>query len=756
MKIRIKVKTLVMGTAALGMLAAVLLMQPFGGKAGILSEAAKPTDKAALLARLADAKPGQEKWKLIQAYVIEPGGGTIRQQYRVFVGSSFTEAGGVDDGIERPELTWEEKLPYLNDYVKSGPVGTMDYATAAHQLATYYESMNDADEGIAVLRLAEERLTDEQRSQRNRLMLAQAKLLAEQGDDEAARTLLDQITANNRSPVDLNLPTEIAALKARMLIHKQRIAEAIATVKQGITDSRRAMAELKEQTGGDKNDNANYLEEPLQQLLTVLKPLASAGKGQLSAVSGTVLRSDGQPMAHVGVFLRENNAVNHSITDDEPYQTMTDAQGRYAFADVLPGAYQLALGFRYGEIDGWSWPVANDDWIDVKSGETVTLPVTLRPLINLQAPVNNEPVAGDWIDFRWSPVEGASYYNISGTIELEKGGSIGVAVRDHIVGSELRMRTDDLYTVVSGTSFDTIDGRQEPNPVSLLGFAYPGQRHSWSVEAYNAAGEKIAQSNGYRLTPDTIGNLPFFTLDSRSLADGDRLLLHRKYEEAMTAYKEAVVANPKDVYSLSMIVKLYDTRDDGLSKEEKLGKKLEALPYAQRLMTLKPSAERAFWLMDNAIGIKDWEQADTYYSAYRRYADGVPNTYVDAIYAKALLTQGKYSQALKLLAASAEKDGSHRFVGYYLAASLLTGESIVKTEQLAERYPERNVGGQTRDWGAIVQAMGREAAGHPDYADLLRQALAWQLNDQAADLEKWKLETPLAMKNFLQTLALVY
>ncbi|MFC4807980.1 carboxypeptidase regulatory-like domain-containing protein [Paenibacillus sp. GCM10023250] len=760
LKIRLKVKHLVMGLAAVAVLLAVgyRTLPAVADLAGVQPAAGQEIrSREALLALLTHPPSTAKTWKLIQDYVLSDGTDTLSHGFHVYVGSNFVQTSGPDARTERPLLTWEEKLPLLLLYLNEGPADAKDttyLVTAAKQLALYYQASGDIGRAIGSLETAERRAGNSQPYLSAQLQVERAKLLLQSGKDRQAEALIGEIQQAAAKHVDLDRDVKVAELEAQLLIRRGSLTAALESVKQAVASYQDRQKEL---TGLAGDANAE-LPVPLEQLQALQEVLLDRPKGadaiQTSAVSGTITRSDGQPMAYAGVFLRTSEAVNHSLLESEPYQTMTDAQGHYSFANVVPGAYQLTLGFTYDAIDGWAWPADMDEWIDVEHGKPVTYPVVLRPLIRLIAPVNDEQVTGSSITFRWEPVDGAAYYKLSGTIKIlnEHGSSsIGVQIRNHLADSQVTLPVDELYNLTAGVLYDTIDDSQVPHPESLLGFANPGKRFSWSVEAYDEQGHKLSQSSGYRLTPNTMGELPYFVLNARQLTAGDRLLLANRMDEAMAAYQRAFAADPADVYSLGKIIKLYDVRDSA-------GKQAfaqEALPYRLHMLALRPDINNLFWLIQYYAGLGDWAKAEHYYALSLTLGRDDDLTYLQAEYSQALLKQGRFSEARALLAKLVQLDNSHAQIGPYLAADLCETGSFVHAAALAEQYPERK-----RDtnappkWELLISAMNEEAAGSGTYLAELQQALRWQYTGEAAALDTWKKSTEHpAMVSFLMALA---
>jgi len=454
-----------------------------------------------------------------------------------------------------------------------------------------------------------------------------------------------------------------------------------------------------------------------------------------ATVSGTVRRSDGTPLAQVGVFLREEKDTSHSILDSEPYQTLTDDHGRFQFPGAKPGSYMLYLGLPFELVDGWTWPVMSQDWIDLKPGESRKEEVVLRRLVELKSPVNEGIQVGPTVRFEWEPYPGAASYTLQGYIHIVNG-TVGVPIQSGIRENHLELPMEALYDLSGGISYKE---KNVPDPVTLLGFANPDNKFSWSVEAYDGNGRLLSRSNGYRLTEGTMGSLPFFKLKGHSLTEADRLLLDGQLGEALATYKAAYEKKGTDVHSLRMVVRILEAARD------KDGGKQELDFYLKKLAALSPTPQTLFKWLHRAYEERDWV---TFHEAYKRYSglrQGEDLSYEQSIYASALLKQGKLKEAREAFAKAMELDRSHRFVGQYLAVELLLSDTFEAAQSLADRYPERSLGGRQTNWPSLVRSLSTESAASTApaaYWDELQEKLQWALyGSHGTSLDAWKSTT---------------
>ncbi|RXZ81636.1 hypothetical protein EBB07_13310 [Paenibacillaceae bacterium] len=745
MKIRIKVKHLALSL----LLCCALLIMLFGL---IIPEArlqmaerqlaqGNLESKQAIVDAILHPTSQTRKWELIKAHIIEHTPESILEDFNIYVGPGHTTTTGGDQELP---FNWEEKLPFLEMYVEGAPADGY-LVRAAKQLAYYYSTINETSKPIALLNRAEERLPDNYRNQRLELALERGKLTALAGDlDEADRVLVQ--TANETGSNYSYLQTQIAKVRADIMLQKGALQDSLAQLEQAIKQAEQADRERKN-TGSFQEGWKNSELENLMLLRETLRSEVINGT-ETSTLSGTLRRNDGTPISRAAVFLREERIVNQSPGADERYQTLTDSEGRYSFKGVIPGSYQIYLGLTFEQMDGWTWPVNSNDWLIIKGSEQAEHNLVMRPLLELYEPVNERVIEEGKVHFAWEPVEDADYYELSAIVEV-KNGSIGTIVRSHVRGTEMDISTAELYDAKMGLSYSGEDMTIDPQP--LLGFANPEGRYFWSVQAYDAAGKLLTKSSGYRLNQQTIGNLPFFYLRERELTAADRLLLEGRLEEAMAAYQADFTSEPDNVHHLRMMVKLLEAK---ASMDRKRTIAPEEIHYLEQLATMHPTQTSLFDLLYYYYDQEDWPAYNKTYQAYMKIIDDQINHYVQAIHGTALLKQGKWQEAEIELAASLAADESHRFIGTYLATLIYNdkGEEALKA---AQRYPERMFGPPARNWENMMERLRVEshAVGSVAYLQEIRSVLDWFSDSQQEQLKQWKEQTPFqALKNFVAAL----
>lgn len=777
MRVRLKVKHLVLFLLLPVSLLAVLAVWLPSSNAGSGQpdplQAVRAASRTELLAKLDDSK-GSRKMELIRKEVLEPG--NMLYQFNVYIGPSMSHWSEIEDEESPSPLLPEDRIRLLREYISEGPA---DYTlvSAVKQLIYELDVLGTGREADRVLSAAAGRLSSKSAIAQE-LMLLQAERALDAGNFEEARTLLYSEThAVQEEAADSYNHTGLAAqsawLKGRLLFAEGRSSEALKLVKSALENYREDWNKIKLDLGGntahDESAGGSYAPEtgepgePLEQghtdseiqLIALRKALESAldmGLKAPGAVEGTLTKSDGTPVSRAGIFLRAESEVNHSVMENtEPYQMVTDENGHFQFSGVLPGFYQLQIGVSFAQIDGWTWPVQSDDWIEVKPGDKLTENIVLQPLLELKSPANSQVVTGSSVDFEWEAVNDAAYYTLNGTMGTE-GNSITVVVRQNIKDNKVSIPAEMLYDAGGFSNSSSGEGWQSIDPFSLLGFADPESRFSWTVEAFDEQGKLLTRSNGYRLNEDTVGNLPFFYYKSRTLTAADQLLKDKKLEQALEAYRRDYAAHPQDAHSLKMLTHLLSAK---ASFEQDKQAEEAVIPLLVQLVQLRPNTNYAFSLAKRYYDQFDWGNYNKYYSQYNELNQEEPNSYDRSIHATALMFQGQLAEARKQFAIALEADGSHRFIGSYLAAELAAGEPLSKILELAGRYPEHSYGISGYRWPKLISALQAERTGQPEAFDqLLKEKLDAYLKggtDGKEKLLEWSREGEAsALKNFMK------
>lgn len=744
MKIRVKIKHLVFGVS--GLILFVMMVSMLTPRIGLLiAEKQIEQGQAEGIAKVIDLiheeSSSNRKWEMIEKYVIVPRATELAHRFDVFISPGFTSTGGSAD--QQIRFTEDERLPLLNQYVLGAPAGEyMKYA--AIDLAEHYSMNGDVEGAADILETAIQKFGDLSSgySPEPVLYSYQHELVLE------LASLYDRLDQPDQAALQYERLAKVLSGDWKDIHSKALLYHSEMLLRRGSPQAAMdVLNRISEGSGGnfansDISKRANQLKGRLKRILD----------GEtLSTVSGTLRNREGDPIPFAGVFLRKNNDLNHSLLLSEPYQMLTDANGRYHFEGVEPGRYQLGIGLNYEQINGRTWPVESGDWVEVAPESTRRIDVTLQPLIQLTTPVNHDEIRGDMIYFEWEAIPEAAYYKLSVGIEFGSG-SMMTAMDNYIEGNSLRVAVQDLYDLRSGLSYEDPHDWTTVAPESVLGYSNPEAPYFWSVDAYKEDGTKLTSSSGYRLNESTMGYLPYFLLKGRELTPEDQLVLERKYDEALAAYSDNVSAHPEDIHSLRMKLRLQQIKDQ-LSKDVDNRSSEETLSTLQEMIERHPAPSYLMDLADYFYNNEDW---DSYNPAFDRYSsvrsESEDHSYIDSLHATALMKQGRLEEAERWFGQVIRQDKSHRFIGNYLAVHMLYSGSLESTLQLARKYPERMMSSDT-DWAVLVERMLIESEGNSGYTEILKEKLQWGMSGERDAIQLWTPgEDFQEIKPFLQAL----
>ncbi|WP_458118580.1 hypothetical protein [Paenibacillus sp. Z6-24] len=612
--------------------------------------------------------------------------------FDVYIGANNSQFSSLPES--GPVLEPQERAALLAEYITGGQP---DYrmAEAVRELVFLYDLLGEQDKANQLLRQASQRFikgTDEHRQ----LTVLQFDRLMNQGHLQQAQAVYD---AENWNTSDEQL-SDRTRLQARLLL--------------------------------------------------------AQGDARTGTVSGTFRHSDGTPVSGAAVFLREESKLNHyssDASDSAPYRAITDQEGRYTFHYVTPGTYQFRLGMSYEQVDGWTLQDQQDKWIRINQGNQLQRDLTLQPLIQLKEPVNDRMIKGNQVDFRWQPVKGAAYYALEGGIQL-KDGSSRSAIRSHIKENHISISIEELYGTMGAISYRETGDFQSLKPEYVLYFMNPEARLLWNVQAFTEDGQLITQSIGYRLTPESMGNLPFFYLQNRTLTEADRILLQHQPEQALAAYRQDLTANPADEHALLMIIRLLDAKTS-ITNDHRYED--EAITLLRKVPASKLSTAHLDRLTDYYYRKQSWPLYNQYHALYMKTSPVDSSAYIRSTYATALMYQGKWEEAEKQFDAAMKQDQDHRFIGNYIALRMYKARSLSAGVELARQYPEHTDSNDRRDWTQLlanVQSERKQAQNPESYDQQLWQKLEWYIHgdqDQLKKESKPSTDEP-AMNKLLQAL----
>lgn len=737
MRVKMKVKHLVLSTVSVIVLLVLFIsfLQPQLETWGISRQLASGETEQAKERIIENIESkSRNRLQLIEKYMISPAPGA---HYDIYVSPS----GIMGPGPEAAERYFplEESAPYLLEYLEKGPAGDT-HRKAADILSVYYYGEGDYENLSLSLQKAAARY-DNNSEHYHELKLWNIEQAVNFQEFEAAEALIDQYEKEvPESYPDARLQT--AMLKARSYMLQDKTEEALAVLDTAMEDYREHERQLLEEMREYDPDYTDEFQEDsyyltvAEDLKTSIESMDDNAGG--ASIEGRITRSDGQPLANAGVFLKdEPNVMRTSPSPfDEKYGTVTGPDGSYSFHGVAPGSYQVQVGLLLEQVDGWSWPADMYEWVDLEADEAEQYDIELTPLINISGPKDYETLENETITFDWEDYPDAASYTIFLGIEVDGGaGSLSVGFMEEIPESQITFKADNLYAKTVGFSFGDEEW-DSVQPESLLAFANVHGSYFWYVHAFDEDGEFIGQSNGYRLKEETMGALPFFQLQEREMTEADNLLMKGKVREALALYKENVAENEEDTHSLRMI-----TRINGL--DEKNAE--ETAEYQKRLYEVAPDEGNLFHIIEYYFSAGDWVETAKWFSRYQEEVpEGKQSSYVKALYGITLTRLGELEEARSLFYEVMEEDRSNEYIGNFLALELYLGTEREKVLKMAKENKERFY--EILDWTPLVEDL--ESVEEQSLMEALR--LSFEGNEE--ELERFLADEDSALRNFISEL----
>ncbi|WP_037289039.1 carboxypeptidase-like regulatory domain-containing protein [Saccharibacillus sacchari] len=659
---------------------------------------------------------GNSKAKLIEQTVIEPYAYTP-YTFDVHLGaSSMLRSGSTEDALLAPE----ERIPLLEWYMQNAEPNHY-LIRAAEQLAYEYDVLGknaDADQALADAAARLSKNTAERRD----LLLLQAERHLESGNTVQTRKLLEQAGPAKNDIVFNGLSETYGWLSSRLLFAEGQAKSALESAQQALAEQARI------EKDGYTSESYIALEDYRSSLKTALKQHDS----DPYVFSGKFVRGDGTPVTRAGIFLRESDRSQYR-GDKEPYHAVTDDTGTFEIRGIVPGFYELEVGLSYEQLEDWSWPFNWDDRIEIKGNSTIERELTMTPLIDQQSPVGGQELTGDTVEFRWEKVDGAAYYELGGMIpNHDNSGGMGSMIRSGITDNHISLTLDELYGTSGGLTWSEDNDWESTQPNTLLAYMNPEAKFSWSVEAYDAEGNKIAQSSGPRIDSKSIEKRPEFYLKQRTLNPADRLVLKGELAQALDRYRSNVEADPNDTESLRLLTRLLYAKSQ-IGEDQTMQ---ELIPLLERLSEHSTNPREIAKLLYLFYENTDWAKYEQYYRLYTESNPQPIDAYERSIHATVLLYQGKIDEARQEFSDALSDDGTHRFVGMALAAELTAHQPLTKVREMARSYPELSQENSWTYWSDLLEAMEKERSASPDTFDAqLDKTLTSFLNNRQADVK---------------------
>lgn len=290
---------------------------------------------------------------------------------------------------------------------------------------------------------------------------------------------------------------------------------------------------------------------------------------------------DGKPMAFVEIYAQEDRGGY--LSDSMDYVGITDINGEYETLGLKPGKYEIGIGANSSLLYDKVYLKQNISFLeldkDMEFNHKFTSPMKIL------SPKSGSTLKSDKLTVEWEPVAGADYYNIQTIVFFDQAERMGGSFRYPIInksgnydvnGTKSEFDLNTLRNSMGGLSFEGEE--MILNPIGVLGSFLPGFEYPIVVNAYdnnkNLIGSSLPVNSYYDEFPSVI--------IEGSLSYGEKLILDKKYEEAIKYYEDILVKNPDNEEALVYLSKIYMI---GWKKDAK--DIYKAIEYANRYKELK-------------------------------------------------------------------------------------------------------------------------------------------------------------------------
>ncbi|HHV65353.1 MAG TPA: tetratricopeptide repeat protein [Peptococcaceae bacterium] len=492
----------------------------------------------------------------------------LQQENRVLIGPNFTSGGA---GTELP-LTAGEVIGYLGLVAEAQKEAIWKY-NCYEKLAELYKAQGDYALAEETFRLALEGFSQGQNDFRAAEINGKlAALYLETGQGEKALAIIEE-----------SLRKYPEQLRGQFLCQQGDVYFQLEDYTKAEESYREALAQAEKDW-----ESYRHVKSRLEQLAG-FNPLEQKGQGK---VKGEIFKGS-EPLPNVLVYLiseREyDGRMNHLEGVAAQPAIKTEQNGSFEFEGVAPGRYFLVLGVLPEDLEGLG-RFKGLEVFTVEAGKTRELKYVLEPRVLISEPVGRQSWRqGEELEIKWEEVPQASSYNLYLTLEL--GNGYGTRVyRENLRGNSYLFNPQGLN--LREMTFTTWD-ENGLNPAAILGCFYPGAKIYFLVEALDSNGKPISDSEGYVLQHDA--NYPSVKVEESAvspLSPEDKLVLAKKYDEALTAYESRLASNPSDLealLSLARIYRYYDLiqgRPGTITSMEYVSQWSKALEYYRQLLEL--------------------------------------------------------------------------------------------------------------------------------------------------------------------------
>ena len=296
--------------------------------------------------------------------------------------------------------------------------------------------------------------------------------------------------------------------------------------------------------------------------LDELSQLAESNINSGNEISGRVTLDD-KPLAYAIVFAkdREYRGMSSGFLDMGVRAFgISDNDGNFTIKNIPDGRYGLGISVDWQRIKNKQIAMDREYNMVFHGNDKITKNIEF---FNLLKVISKEKLDENNIKFIWennrSEVE---YYRVG--IALNKEGSFSTIYHtDKIYDKSYILNIEDMRNsnnVGRGLSY----GMDGIDPYSILDPLAYGGEYVYTITGYDSNDNVVISNKGIFNN----GDYDTVFLEGRELSLGDKLLIDRKYEEAIIEYEKSFKDNPLDLEAARSLALLYtygweyDNRDN--------------------------------------------------------------------------------------------------------------------------------------------------------------------------------------------------
>ena len=400
----------------------------------------------------------------------------------------------------------------------------------------------------------------------------------------------------------------------------------------------------------DIESTRQYYRDQVDAKLADLRTLSDAGDAARGTgiVEGTVLLA-GRPLQGARILVYEVEEEARFSTDyhDMPWQAVGDDGG---FRFELPSGRRYEVGIAVSDevarkVEGQHLQMVGAGFV-LEPGETKKVELRFVEPVKVEEPAQGFTYDGKPFPVKWQTYPGARTYRVTlGYITMD----------DHSYSSMSGnpMRTADTHLhmdSIPAIPFGMYGGDEKGIlPAFLIGRA---DAYSLQIEAIDEHGSIISSSSGlyFGASPN-----PATLIKAKPVAptQAEKLLIDRKYDEAVAALGDLIEKNPDDIRALEILSRVYFMgthypATNGLGRDLAHRDPERSRDMLKRLAALEPNSEHLSALAAVCMSLGDRASAT---EAYRMMVEeGTASSAALNVLAYHALTESDdYQQALAYL-----------------------------------------------------------------------------------------------------------